>query len=81
MNYPFVRVSGPWNSNEQVNSPESLLIIVLCIVVRCHESVIVYSTQVNRLCSGGYRGVAMVSAETPSENSASPKFIDNSSCG
>ena len=31
--------------------------------------------------SGGYRGVAMVSAETPSENSACPKFIDESSCG
>ena len=26
--------------------------------------------------SGGYRGVAMVSAETPSENTARPKFID-----
>ena len=32
------------------------------------------------LSSGGYRGVAMVSAETPSENSARPEFIDESLC-
>ena len=31
--------------------------------------------------SGGYRRVAMVSTEPPSENSARPKFIDESSCG
>ena len=36
---------------------------------------------VTLICSGRYRGVAMVSAETPSENSACPKFIDDLSCG
>ena len=45
------------------------------------SNVVKTDQEVENTSSGGYRGVAMVSAETPSENSVHPKFIDKSSCG
>ena len=50
--------------------PKKEIILLLCFNISASVLYI----------SDGYRGVAMVSAETPSENSVCPKFIEDSSC-
>ena len=66
-----------------VNIPAKLpnYLVLSVINLFCLFPIEVFSTDILPICSGKYREVAMVSAETPSENSTRPKFIDDSSCG